>query len=165
MDVPSLIYLSYANAKELNYENRDQCPDIYDRVVEESRCKIKKTLRKHMGRIILNTIHLMKTKDMATVINIIFPSMSNYDKSTWRIAMYYGVSSWIIYEKDSERMKDVMDIVDINVSYNDTITRTRVDDKLQIIDTAIHDPNCDTDIWMYIEAFNAIGKNLFPKNY
>ena len=163
--VPSLLCLSYSKTQEIKYNNRHDYIDIYDSVVEEVREKIRKVLRIQQGREILRSIRIIKKEGVDIAIEKIIGSPPDYGGSLWRLALFYGILCWLTHDKEPARIKDVMDTVDMIVPYGDVNTRDRVNDKLIIIDTAMKDPTKETDIWMYIEAFNAIGKHLDPKGY
>jgi hypothetical protein len=164
--VPSLLWYSYKCCKDIDYNNRNIINNAYDDVICETKERIREILHHHMGKMVLKCIYIVRTCDPITAIEkILITPPSDYKGSVWRIAMYYAVSSWIRYPNNNDRLKDVMDTVDMLVSFSDYIIRERVNDKLEIIDKAMKLEQNDPDIWMYIEAYNAIGPNLNPNTH
>ena len=164
--VPSLLSLSYRAAKEIRFEDLDLVNDncyaeIYGKVVEEARNKIKCALRNQMKNLILKSIYLFRTEDPETAANYILSDINNYDKSIWRLALYYSVSSYVLHDKNQYRILDLMNLVDTIINYNDVTCRDRINSKLEIVDAYIKN-NKETDLMMYINLYSSIGSRLLP---
>lgn len=163
----TLLELAYQNC-DLTFEEimklNPQCVErvIYDKVVERAREKIRQCLRRNKMEIILGMIYLICTED--DLFNISYQVLGNvsyYRGSIWRVGTYYAVSNYIINTNDEERIKDIIEVVDMVIHYNNVYNREKVKEKLMVIRETI-DHNEEIDICMLADAYLGCGKYLLP---
>ena len=148
----TLLEYSYMKCKKLPLNTEQE--DIYGKIIYLARIRIKNILRKHMGKIILKTIYLLKTTSISYTVEQIIGEFSNYKGSLWRIAMLHAVSSFIYSQTEIKRTQDIIDTCDMYIPYND-IKREEIMKKVLCLS---EDPN----IFEYINIYYSFGEFLLP---
>lgn len=158
-EIKTLIEYSYQKCKEIRYENIKEEGlerDIYYKVVILSREKIRKALRKQMGKLVLRTIYLLKTTTVSKTVEEIIGSFDTYEGSLWRLSMIHAVTSYFYSKNTNHRVLDVIDTCNTYFPCNGCEDR-----KEEIIEklTKIND---ESDIFQYIDVYYSFGNYLFP---
>lgn len=148
----TLLEYSYMKCKNLPLNTEQE--DIYDKIICLSRIRIKNILRKHMGKIILRSIYLLKTTSISHTVEEIIGTFANYKGSLWRVAMLHAVSSFVYSKTNNERIRDIIDTCDMYIPYND-IKREEIMKKVLSLS---HTP----DIFQYIDIYYSFGEYLLP---
>ena len=148
----TLLEYSYIKCKNLPLNNEQE--DIHDKIIYLARIRIKNILRKHMGKIILKTIYLLRTTSISYTVEQIIGTFSDYKGSLWKIAMLHAVSSFVYSSTDIERTRDIIDTCDMYIPYND-IKREEIMKKVLCLS---EDPN----IFEYINIYYSFGEYLLP---
>ena len=148
----TLLEYSYMKCKDLPL-NTEQS-DIYDKIIYLTQIRIQKILRKHMGKIILKTIYLLRTTSISYTVEQIIGTFSDYKGSLWKIAMLHAVSSFVYSSTDIERTRDIIDTCDMYIPYND-IKREEIMKKVLCLS---ENPN----IFEYINIYYSFGEYLLP---
>ena len=157
----TLLEYSYAKCKELRYEDIQKeglDRDIYDKVVERAREKIRKALRKQMGQLVLRTIYLLKTKTINETVEEIIGTFRDYKGSIWRLSMIHAVTSYICSKNHSERMLDIFDTCNMYFPCEGADEyKARVGEKIAILRE-----DDDPDVFKYIDVYREMDYYLFP---
>lgn len=157
----TLLEYSYTQCKELSYENIQKeglDRDIYDKVVERAREKIRKALRNQMSRLVLRTIYLLKNKGINETVEEIIGSFRNYKGSAWRISMIHAVTSYVYAETHAQRILDIFDTCNMYFPCKGAEEyQFKVGEKIQILRESE-----DPDIFKYIDVYREMDYYLFP---
>lgn len=157
----TLLEYSYTQCKELRYENIQKQGldrDIYDKVVDLAREKIRKALRNQMSKLVLRTIYLLKTKGVNETVEEIIGTFRNYKGSAWRLSMIHAVTSYICSKNHHERMLDIFDTCNMYFPCQGAEEyKAKVGEK-----TIILRESEDPDIFKYIDVYRAMDYYLLP---
>jgi len=131
--------------------------DIYDKIVEKARDKIRKALRKNKTSIILKTIHVLKKFGMKHGINVILGDLKNYNKSLWRLSLFHTLSSFIFSKTLTERKNDIF------ITCNNYLPCDNILEKEKILKNT--EEIEEDDLSTYLKVYLVFGKHLLPKKY
>ena len=145
----SLLEYSFQNCKEKVH------PDIYYKIVEKSRERIRKALRKNKTMIIIKTIYVLKKYGINHGINVILGDLRNYNKSLWRLSLFHSLCSFIFSETLSDRKEDIYRTCR-NYLPSD------YDDKKILKYT---EEIVENDLSTYMKVYLSFGKHILPINY
>lgn len=154
----SLLEYSYMQCKEISIPKEGLEKDIYDKIVDLAREKIRKALRKQMGKLILRTIYLIKTRGIYETIEEIIGTFQNYEGSSWRLSMIHAVTSYVCSKTKEERILDIFDTCNMYFPCKGAEReRAKVEEKLVEL-KEIEEP----DIFHYVDVYCQMGNYLFP---
>ena len=146
----TLLELSYQN-----YQGDDDIlpEEIYWKVVDLSRNRIRKALQKQQTEFILKCIYLFQTTGVENTINETIGRFKNYQGSVWKIAVLHACCSFIFTPKE-DRLIDIVDTM------NNYLHVEEVEKREKIIEAMLQiDPN---DLSDYIRVYLLFGKSLIP---
>ena len=146
----SLLEYSFQKCKDKNI-----IPDIYDKIVEKSRERIRKALRKNKTNIIIKTIFVLKRYGIYHGINFILGDLQNYNKCLWRLSLFHALSSFIFSKTLSKRKEDIFKTCRNYLPSNY--------DKKEILKYT--EEIEENDLSSYIKVYLSFGKHLLPKIY
>ena len=141
------------NFVSMNYQTQIE-QDIYEKVVELARIKIKKALRKQQGKLILKTIYLVKNFGVYEAVEKIIGNFSEYNGSLYRISLLHAVTSFISSNTRDKRIKDLIDTADKYLPFDNPI-REKVIEKYLAYEE-------DISIFDYIDVYYTFGHFLMP---
>ena len=141
----------------MNYQTQIE-QDIYEKVVELARIKIRKALRKQQGKLILKTIYLVKNFGIYATVEKIIGNFSEYRGSLYRIALLHATVSFISSDTRDKRIKDLIDTADKYLPYDNPI-REKVIEKYLSYEEDLSIP---LSIFDYIDVYYTFGHFLMP---
>ena len=154
----SLLEYSFKSVKNLTYENikTQEEKDIYDKVVEKARDKIRKALRKHKTLLIIKTIYYFKNFGINYTITNILGNI--YNKSIWRICLIHTLRSFIFSKTLYKRQLDIIR------TYNIFMPTNKAEKEKRKIIKYTNEIQVD-DISSYLKVYLAFRKYILPKRY
>ena len=167
----TLLELAFKNTN-LSFEYIMTLPEdyvervIYDRIVERSRDKIRKALRKHKMQLTLQMIYAFKNDDMIDTCFKFLGFVPQYSKSIWRLATYYAICTFISNNDDKDRIREVIYDMDMVLPYgkSNNFPYINVKQRMDVLDELfiIQHNMGNTDITMYTNVYMKCGKYLYP---
>ena len=142
----------------INYQTQIE-QDIYEKVVELARIKIKKALRKQQGKLILKTIYLVKNFGVYEAVGKIIGNFSEYRGSLWRISLLHAVISFISSDTRDKRIKDLIDTADKYLPFDNPIREKVIEKYLSYEEDLNKTP---LSIFGYIDVYYTFGHFLMP---
>lgn len=146
----TLLELSYQK-----YQGDNILPEeIYWKIVDLSRKRIRKALQKQQTEFILKCIYLFQTTGVVNTINETIGNFQNYSGCIWKIAVLHACCSFI-FTPEEDRLIDIVDTI------NNYLHIEEVEKREKIIE-AMLEINPD-DLSDYIRVYLIFGKSLIPK--
>ena len=167
--VLTLLEISFSNISNLDhqavyidkvYGNESVYHDIYDRVVRNTRKKIKSYLKYKNIKIMMRCIYILRTEGMTELTNKVLGPLQDYKGTLFQLSAVNGVATFIESNSINEILLDIMDMTDMTLPYNHSY-RDKVYDKLVVIANC-RDNNLPVDIMMVIDCYMDFGKFLYP---
>ena len=135
--------------------------DIYDKIVEEVQEDIKRTMICHRLKLILRTIYLLRTSGTITMLSEIcgISEIDNrWNVSLWRLAMVYSVLTIDRFKTVEERIRDIVENIEIVLPANDPCIP-----KIHKHIETIRESDDPDDLNLYIDTYMSFGSKLINK--
>lgn len=134
--------------------------DIYNRVVENSRERIRGYLKQKNMKLILRCIYIARTQGLMELSNEMLGCLLDYKGSLFRLGLVYAVSTYVEATTTNEMILDIMSMVDMILPFNN-LRREKVHEALLPI-AHCRDNDMPVDLMMVVDCYMAFGDYLYP---